>query len=272
VRPFLIALLSLACACGGGGDAVTTTDANAAGRGAGNGEPSELTALDVLEACVSTDLADFAELFELIGGLLDGNSTEQLPEPEIDFGKLLTEQKIGWSYDLDQDGSADVDGTLFFTNASGATTVPFSFLDIIGWVANPPEDPFELLAAVPDGTNLHVTWSFDELPLTTSDAAGTGELAFGIADGGLDSASGSAVLTTGGCQFDFSFDEITLDLSNPALPAAEAAFSADTGDHTVTGKATFNGTSRVEFEAQLDDGEPEVFAFDITEGLGLLNG
>ncbi|MHC4958297.1 MAG: hypothetical protein ACYTGN_07960 [Planctomycetota bacterium] len=267
MRTFLIALLATACACGGGSDDSTTnTDANAAGNGNGSGEPAALTAQDVLEACVSTDLADFAQLFELLGGLLDGNA-ESLPEPQIDFGKLLTERKVGWSFDLDEDGTADVSGTLFFTDASGAVVVPFSALDLLALIAAPPENPLDLLEDVPAGTDLNLTWSFDNLPLTTSDAASSGDLVFGIADGQLDSASGSAALTMGDCQFDFSFDEITIDLANPTLPAADATFTVDTADHTVAGKATFDGTSGVTFEATLDDGEAETFSFDISEGL-----
>lgn len=267
MRAATLFVLALACACSGGGGDEFFIDPvqSAAPINEGETPPTRLTAQDLLQNCITTDLNDFSDLLDTLLGLFSGSG--DAPTPQLDLlAGLLSGGVIPWTLDLDGDNVPDISGDLFFRDAGGKVTIPFDVSDLI--LGGLPENPADLLADIPDGVTFHLTWSFTSLLLQSGNgASGDGELAVGFAGGQPDNVSATSSLTSGGCTLEFEFEDVGLgDFSPGTLPEADAAFTLEVGENTVAGTAKFDGTDIAVFTASVDGGPDEVIRFDIRAG------
>ena len=247
-----VVLVAFAIACSGGSDTPTDTNNEA------------LSAQQVLENCVAFDAADLASLLEMLQATMTGG--ENAPEISLDLvGGLLGGGVFPYGVDIDLDGTDDITGTIHFTNAEGETTLPFDVSEI---GSLDPSDPLGLLAAVEDGSTLHMGFLFDSLLLESGNgASGEGEFSMLIDGGMIASTGGEATFGSGNCAFDVSFADVALgEFVEGTFPDARFDYSLDAVEGEVSGSLEFDGTSRVKVTASLDGGPAEVFTIDLLNG------
>ncbi len=221
---------------------------------------SALTAQEVVEQCVADDLLDLAGLLELIQGL--GSDGAEIPQPELDLLRILVDGTIGWSFDLDGDDQNDLSGTIGFKNAAGETTIPIDITDLIGG-ATP--DIAQILADLPDGTTLNLTFEFLG-NLLAQGAGNGGDLSILFDGGAIVEVDGNGVFTTDTCSFTFGFDDIgAFDAAGGGFPVATLNFSADVDGQTLGGDIGLDGTSIARIITR-SDGLPETFLLDLATG------
>ena len=253
ILPSLLVAFAIACSGGGDGTPAATGDA--------------LTAQEILGNCVAFDAADLASLLEMLQGTLTG--AENAPGISLDIlGGIVGGGVFPYGVDLDTDGTDDITGTIHFTDGDGAITIPFDLdqLDTLD-----PNDPLGLLAAIRDGTTLHMSFLFDSLVLESGNGAdGEGEFSLLIDGGAIGALAGEATFGSGDCVFDLSFSELTLgELEPGAYPVATVDYSLDAVDGKISGSVVLDGTSVARVSASLDGAPAEVFTVDLASG-GLL--
>ncbi len=254
-------LVAFAIACSGGSDNPNDTD-----NGNNNSDPINQapTAQRILENCVAFDAADLASLMEMLQATMTGG--EGAPEISIDLvGGVLGGGVFPYGVDMDLDGTDDITGTIHFTNAAGTTTIPFDTSDL---GSLDPSNPLGLLAAIQDGTTLHMSFAFDSLLLESGNgASGEGEFRMLIDSGMIASTDGEATFGSGACAFDVNFEDLALgEFVEGTFPDAMFEFNLDAVEGEVAGKIEFDGTSKVKVTASIDGGAEETFTIDLLDG------
>jgi hypothetical protein len=248
VRKIVTALVLSVCVACGGGSAPAPVDA------------APLTAQDLVESCVTTDLQDLAALLDVLQNLLDPAS--ELPAPDLDLLQFLVDGTIGWSLDIDEDGTVDLSGSVGFLDAGGMPTLPIDIGDIIGGA---PLDLATVLANIEAGTTLDL--DFEMAGALATDGAGSGTLSFLFDDAGVASVSGDGIFESAACMFEFDFADI--DAFDPAVdgfPVASLGFGLTADDQRLGGSIDLDGSNVAEVRAALDGGTEEVFRIDLETG------
>ena len=224
-----------------------------------------VSAQQLLQDCVSTDLNDLAGLYNTLLNLV-GNS-EGAPAPEFNLlAGILAGGVIPWTLDLDQDGVADLGGTVFFLDALGNVTIPVDLSAILA--GGGLEDIQSILAGIPDGTSLNITYDYNGL-LTQSNSYATTSGAFAISfnDGSFGSATGNSVVRSGDCTFEFDFTDIGPDdFLGGVFPAVEGGFDLLAGSDRMLGTLVFDGTDIAEFRGRFNNGPLQTIRFDLKTG------
>jgi len=238
-------VLLMCCACGGGGG-VPAAAAN-------------LSAQELVEQCVAADLADLAGLLDLLQNFLD----ETGPQPQFDLVTGVLTGRVPWTLDLDEDGVADLGGTIFFTDENGDLTIP---VDDLGALLDGDLTDVAAIVAGLEGNTLHLEFDFDGLLTQTPNAAtGNGEFTFEFGAAGAVTASGVGHVESGDCTFDFDFADVGTDLLDATeFPVASLNFDLVSGPNSVGGSIELDGTETARVEARANGGEPEVFLLDLT--------
>jgi len=264
MRTILVMLLALAVGCGGGGSGTQNSAANNPG---GNDAPP-LTAQALLEGCLAGDLQDLSAVIGLLQGMLEGGDA---PQPEFNLVAGLLTGTFPWTLDVDEDGTADLTGTLNLSDADGKVLGPAELAALVTLLGGTPGSLADFLAALPDGTSVNLTFAFDGLSLLQGSAAGAtgdGALSLEIRDGVPVSASGSGSVESGDCTFDFTFDDVDVAglLGGGAFGTAGVAFELTSAGHSLTGSVTLDGTDLAQITASLDGGPPETYTLDLVTG------
>ena len=134
-----------------------------------------------------------------------------------------------------------------------------------------PNNIQELLAGVPDGTSLNITYDFNGL-LTQNHSYATASGAFAISfkNGSFYSATGNSLVRSGDCTFEFGFKDISPDdFLGGVFPAAEAGFELLAGSNRMLGTVVFDGTDIAEFHGSINNGPLQTIRFDLKSGLTL---
>ena len=254
--------LAAACAsmlvfggCGGGGGAPPAQQ-----------PPAQLTAQDLLETCAVADLQDFAGILELLQGFLEGN--DQVPLPQLDLLTAFLTGRVPFTWDLDQDGTPELSGSFFFTDADGEVTIPIDLDDLGGLLGGDPDALAAAFASIPAGTTLHLGFDADGLlQQDTGLRSGDGDFEFLFGANGVESVSGSGAFASGDCAFEFNFTDIPVDVLDVSeFPVAAVGFDLRAGDNSVAGSIDLDGSSQARVEAALNGGAPEVFFVDLAGG------
>lgn len=224
---------------------------------------AQLTAQEVVETCVADDLVDLTGLLDLIRNIGQEGST--LPQPELDLLRLLVDGNVGWSFDLDSDGNDDVTGTVGFTNADGEATIPF---DVTGLLGGETPDLAELLADLPDGTTLNLSFELPNGASLSGDAATNGgNVSVTFQGGEIFEVSGGGTFVTEACSFDFGFDDIgAFDPATSTFPVATLNFDADIDGRTLGGDIALDGTNVATIVARPVGAAAETFLLDLLTG------
>ncbi len=250
----MISLMVFALACSGSSEEQSSTE--------------NLSAQQLIEDCVSTDLNGLADLYNTLLNLLSNTDGAPVPESNLLAG-ILAGGVIPWTLDLDNDGVPDISGDVSFTDALGNVTIPIDLNKLLS--GGIPDNIQELLAGIADGTTLNITYDFYGLPAQSSNhVSGSGSFAISVKDGGFGAASGNSQIRTGNCTFEFDFADISAeDFAGGAFPAAEAGFDLQLGSNRLLGSVVFDGTDIAEFHGSLDNGPLETIRFDLKTGLTL---
>jgi hypothetical protein len=206
----------------------------------------------VLEGCAAEHTALFLDLLASLQAAADPMSTG--PTIALTGFNVIT-ATASFTADLEPDGTADVTGTLRFTDAVGAPTFPFSPLDILTM-------PFaDLLATMPDGTRMAVDFTMPGAS-TLSGTVATRYL------GGMPAtASGTVAVDGGDCDAMFSFDEIDAGaLQGGAIPTATMDSSITSAQGHLDATMTFDGTPVVTIDTEVG-GEAFRFLLDLQTGM-----
>ncbi|MCK6460339.1 MAG: hypothetical protein L6Q95_10655 [Planctomycetes bacterium] len=236
-------------ACGGGGGGSTPP-------------PAQLTTEQLLEQCLAADLADLSTLIATVQGLLDAGGTG--PQPQFDLVSAVLTGKLPWTVDLDGDQVNDLSGTIFLTDAGGAITLPASLITLLGGGGSLDLDT--ILALLPDGTHVNLTFEFDDLDLVNG-ATGDGDLSAEVAGGAVTSVSGGGTFASGQCVFDFDFDGLGPEiLEGGGFGSGSVGFDLGVGTETVGGSIVLDGTNVATVTATRAGSAPETFLVDLATG------
>jgi hypothetical protein len=239
--------LVLAASCGGGGGAPPA---------------AQLTTEQMLEQCLAADLADLSTLIATVQGLLDAGGAG--PQPQFDLVSAVLTGVLPWTVDLDGDQANDLTGTIFLTDAGGAVTLPASLVTLLG--GGGALDLDSILALLPDGTHLNLTFVFDGLALVNG-ASGDGDFSAEVTGGAVTSVSGGGTFTSGDCDFDFDFDGLGPEiLEGGGFGSGSVGFDLGVGTDSVGGSIVLDGTNVAAVTATRAGGAPESFLVDLTTG------
>ena len=236
----------------------------ACGGGGGSGTPqAELTTQQLLEQCLAADLADLSTLLATIQGMLDSGGTG--PQPEFDLVAAILTGKLPWTLDLDGDQVNDLSGSVFLTDASGGVTLPASLIALLGGGGSLDLDA--ILALLPDGTNVNLTFLFDDLDLVHG-ASGDGDFAVEVEGGVPTGVSGGGTFASGECTFDFDFDGLGPEIleGGGGFGSGSMGFDLGVGADAVGGSIVLDGTNVARVTATRAGGAPETFLVDLTTG------
>jgi hypothetical protein len=247
-RPALLLALVLVAGCGGGGGGGSST--------------SDLTTQELLQQCLASDLADLSTLIATVQGLLDSDGTG--PQPQFDLiGAVLT-GVLPWTVDLDGDQANDLSGSIFLTDANGDITLPASLIALLGGGGTLDLDA--ILALLPDGTNVNLTFAFDEMDLVEG-ASGDGDFSVEVEGGAPTGVSGGGTFASGECDFTFDFDGLSPEiLEGGGFGTGSVGFDLGVGRDSVGGTIVLDGTNIARVTATRDGGAPETFLVDLTTG------
>ena len=254
---FALPVLFLVAACGGGGGAApvetTSTESQTLGERLGD--------------CFVRDVTDLAGLLELLTGVL-GENDGALPQPELDLAGFLTSGgALPLAWDLDDDGTPELDGTLRYIDEEGDTTFPFTLGDLLNI---DPNDPATLLAATPDGSRLEIQFRLDGLlTATAGDATIDGTIILTFEGGAPVSAQGAGRFVSDECSLTFDLDEIPVAFEGlDRLPELEFGFTAALDPDRVEGIVDFDGMGTASVRGRINDGPEESFSFEVPAGIG----
>jgi hypothetical protein len=249
MRRCAILLVPLLSACGGGG-------------GGGGPPPAQLTTQQMLEQCLAADLADLSTLIATVQGILDAGGTG--PQPQFDLVSAVLTGVLPWTVDVDGDLADDLSGTIFLTDAGGAVTLPPSLVALLGGGGSLDLDA--VLALLPDGTRLNLTFVFDGLALVDG-ASGDGDLSAEVTGGAVTSVSGGGTFTSAECGFDFDFDGLGPEiLEGGGFGSGSVGFDLGVGADSVGGSIVLDGTNVATVTATRPGSAPETFLVDLATG------
>jgi len=248
MRPIALLLALVLAGCGGGGG--------------GGTPPAQLTTQQLLEQCLAADLADLSTLIGTIQGMLDSGGTG--PQPQFDLVAAVLTGKLPWTLDVDGDLVNDLSGTIFLTDASGDVTIPAGLVALLGGGGAPDLDA--ILALLPDGTKMNLTFLFDDLDLVHG-ASGDGDFAVEVEGGAPASVSGGGTFASGECDFDFSFDGLGPEiLEGGGFGSGSVGFDLGVGSDSAQGSIVLDGTNIARVTATRPGSAPETFLVDLTTG------
>jgi len=243
--------LGLAASCGGGGSS-----------GNSGTQPSQLTTQQLLEQCLAADLTDLSTLIATVQGLLDAGSGG--PQPEFNLVGAILTGVLPWTVDLDGDQVNDLSGTIFLTDANGGITIPPSLITLLG--GGGTFDIDTVLALLPDGTNLNLTFVFNDLALAHG-ASGDGDFAAEVNGGMVTGVAGGGSFMSGDCDFQFDFDGLGPEiLEGGGFGSGNVGFDLGVGTESVGGSIVLDGTNTAEVTATRTGGATEIFLVDLTTG------
>ncbi|HEX5137801.1 MAG TPA: hypothetical protein VFY93_12565 [Planctomycetota bacterium] len=235
-------------ACGGGGGS--------------NPQPAPLTTQQLLEECLAADLADLSTVIATVQGILSSGGTG--PQPQFDLVTAVLTGVLPWTVDLDGDQAKDLSGTVFLTDAGGAVTIPPAVLSLLGGGGS--LDLNAILALLPDGTHLNLTFVFDDLALVHG-ASGDGDFSAEVQGGAVTSVDGGGTFTSAECDFSFDFDGLGPEiLEGGGFGSGTVGFDLGVGTDAVGGSIDLDGTSVATVTATRAGGAPETFLVDLTTG------
>jgi hypothetical protein len=231
--------------------------------GGGGSSSQQLSTQQLLEQCLATDLADLSTLLTTLQGLLDQDGTGLQPQFNLVEG-LLT-GKVPWTLDLDGDAAPDLSGEVFLTDVNGAVTFPPPTLVQV-LTGGGAIDLDTVLAALPDGTKLNLTYLFADLTLLHG-ASGSGSLGAEVQGQAVSDVSGSGTFT-GDCEFDFDLDGLSPDvLGGGGLGQGSLSFGIGSGKSTATGSIVLDGTNTARITASRPGQPVENFVIDLATGV-----
>jgi len=239
--------LVVACGSGGGGTLVNET-------------AETQTLGDRLGDCFTRDAADLGSLLQTLSGFL-GDSGDEIPQPDIDLAGILTNGgALPVTWDLDGDGTPEIDAVVRFIDEQGNTTLPFT----LGDLANlDPDNPLSLLESVPDGSRMELSFTLVGA-LATGDTDGTLILTFNA--GAPSLVKGSGIFDGDGCGLEFDLDSIPIALDGlDSLPNIGFGFAAGLAPDRITGRIDFDGTDRATVRGRVNDGLEETFFFNLSD-------
>lgn len=251
MRRFAFLLVLGVAGCGGGG-----------GGSSGGTTPQQLTTQQLLEQCLASDLGNLSTIIATVQGLL--NSGGQGPQPQFDLVSAVLTGVLHWTVDLDGDSVDDLAGTIFLTDAGGAITIPPALLTLLG--GGGAFDLDTVLALLPDGTNVNLTFVFNDLALVDG-ASGDGDFAAEVNGGMVTGVSGGGTFSSAECDFDFDFDGLGPEvLEGGGFGSGSVGFDLGVGTDSVGGSIVLDGTNVAEVTATRAGGAPETFLVDLTTG------
>ena len=233
----------------------------------GGEDSAQLSAQDLLETCVTTDVPDFAALLEVIQNLLNENA--DLPQPELDLLRLLIDGTVGYSLDVDQDGTIDIAGAFGFTDQAGNATIPIDAQTIQDILAGGDVDLQAILDGLPEGTTFNLEFELPNLPgaVLAGDAPAGGAVSFSLGGDGVTTVSGGGEFRSGDCAFGFDFSDIgDLNGGLDGFPVASLGFDLSVGSEVLDGSIALDGTNRALIRAIRGDNPPEFFDLDLENG------
>jgi len=244
---FLLVLPLAACGGGGGGNTPP---------------PAQLTTQQLLEQCLAADLADLSTLIATVQGLLSAGGTG--PQPQFDLVGAVLTGVLPWTVDLDGDQVNDLSGTVFLTDAGGAVTIPPALLTLLGGGGS--LDLNTILALLPDGTHLNLTFVFDDLDLVHG-ASGDGDFSAEVTGGAVTSVSGGGTFSSADCDFSFDFDGLGPEiLEGGGFGSGSVGFDLGVGRDAVGGSIVLDGTNTASVTATRAGSASETFLVDLTTG------
>jgi hypothetical protein len=245
----LALVLGLAVGCGGGGSS--------------NGNPpAQLSTQQLIERCLAADLTDLSTLLDTVQGILDPDSGG--PQPEFNLVAGLLTGILPWTLDLDGDQVADLSGTVFLTDVNGAVTLP---ADIAALLGGATADLNAILALLPDGTDVNLTFDFADLDLVHG-ASGDGDLAVEVAGGVAADVSGGGTFESGDCSFEFSFDGLGPEiLDGNGFGTGSVGFDLGVGTEALDGTIALDGTNVARVTTRRNGGPDEAFLVDLETGV-----
>jgi hypothetical protein len=233
------------------------------GGGGGGSSTSPLTTQELLEQCLAADLADLSTLLETIQGVLDSGGTG--PQPEFDLIAAVLTGRLPWTVDLDGDQVDDLSGELFLTDAQGAITIPAAVITLL--TGGGTFDLDEILAVLPDGTNVNLGFDFDDLDLVHG-ASGTGDLSVEVDGGAPTTVTGGSTFASGECSFEFDFDGLGPEiLEGGGFGTGSLDYDMAVGIDDIGGTIELDGTNVAHVTARRNGGAPETFLVDLTTGV-----
>lgn len=246
----VLSVLSIV-ACGGGG-----------GGGGGGSDTPPLTvdqsaqvAQTVLEECGAAQVDTFLAELGPVQELLDGTAAV---EPDFQVTSLdLIQARVGWTADLDLDGTVDLSGTTQILNAAGNPTWPIDFAALLA--GNLTID--QVLAAMPDGTQLLFDVTTPDQPQVNADLAAV------INANTVDTVTGSGTVTNGGCVSTYDLGTLTLGDLQTEYPSAVFDLSILGASGSVDGDITLDGTTLAVAAVEVNGGQGmHTFEVDLETG------
>jgi hypothetical protein len=232
------------------------------GGGGGGTPPANLSTAEMLEQCLAADLQDLSTLIGTIQGLLDSGGTG--PQPQFDLIAAVLTGKLPWTLDLDGDQIADLSGSVFLTDANGDITLPAGIVALLG--GGGAFDLDTILALLPDGTDVNLTFLFDELELVHG-ATGDGDFAVDVQGGVPTGVSGGGTFDSGDCSFDFNFDGLGPEiLEGGGFGSGSVDFDLGVGGDGAAGTIVLDGSNIARVTARRNGGVPENFLVNLTTG------
>jgi len=245
---FLLVLPLAACGGGGGGGSTPPT--------------AQLTTQQLLEECLAADLSDLSTLIATVQGLLSSGGSG--PQPQFNLVAAVLTGVLPWTIDLDGDQVNDLSGTVFLTDAGGSVTIPAALLTLLG--GGGTFDLNSILALLPDGTHLNLTFVFDDLGLVHG-ASGDGDFSAEVNAGAVTSVSGGGTFTSAECDFSFDFDGLGPEiLEGGGFGSGSVGFDLGVGTDAVGGSIVLDGTNVATVTATRAGSAPETFLVDLTTG------
>lgn len=239
--------------CGGGGGS---------GPGGNPNPGAEAQAQQFLQDCVAGDVLHYLVLIEAFSMYMGVNP--QAPTLMIGF---VNDGTAGIQHTLDLDGDTltetTMTGQLTFTDTlTGAPAAGFD-------TNNPPADLAGLLAVVPDGVTMKLTWNLQPGggPGAPVDTSGSGQLDVEFDNGGVEVASGDALVQDAICNTMFEFDNVTPADLGGAQPVMLSTFDADDGTDQPTGSVTMDGSDTAAMSITWNT---QTFPFELSLTSGLV--
>ena len=246
---FALALALVLAGCGGGGGGGPTT--------------SPLTTQELLEQCLASDLSDLSTLLATIQGMLDSGGAG--PQPEFDLIAAVLTGRLPWTLDVDGDQVDDLSGQIFLTDAAGDITIPAAVVTAL--TGGGTFDLDTILALLPDGTNVNLTFDFADLDLVHG-ASGDGDFAVGVEGGAPTTVTGGATFDSGECDFVFDFDGLGPEiLGGGGFGSGSMGFDMGIGADDIGGTIVLDGSNVAHVTATRNGGAAESFLVDLTTGV-----
>lgn len=201
----------------------------------------------MLERCAVPDLERLFTMLNTFDALLDPDA----PDPPLTFtGLRILDGCIDWMLDTDTDGIFDVSGSFCFRDENGIPIFPFNPINL----GNGVDEVADLLAGLPDGT--HVIVSFSQ------DGVGVGAFDVTFDQGTAQRGSGSVRYDHDDCTMTYGFTDVRADDLLAPRPNALVAITIDSNEGPAVGTLSMNGTETGVLSLT-KDGRVFVFTVDL---------